>query len=148
MRTPRLFVSDRSRDFGPGFYLTSSHEQAARWARLASRRRGTCSPHISVYEYHTPDPSDLRILRFDEATFEWLSFVGTNRRGEKTDGYDIVQGPVANLDTMPALKLHFAGVYSEEEAIKRLVPQKPHYQYAFKTEKALDTLAFSEVIPV
>jgi hypothetical protein len=27
------------------------------------------------------------------------------------------------------------------------VPQKPHYQYAFKTEKALDTLAFREVIP-
>ena len=148
MRTPRLFVSDRSRDFGPGFYLTSSHGQAALWARLVSRRRDTCSPHISVYEYHTPDPSDLRILRFDEATFEWLSFVGANRRGEKTDAYDMVQGPVPDINTMPALKLYFAGVYSEEEAIKRLVPQKPSVQYAFKTEKALGLLTLSEVILV
>ena len=53
---------------------------------------------------------------------------------------------MANLDTMPALKLHFAGVYSEEEAIKRLVPQKPSVQYAFKTEKALGLLTLSEVI--
>ena len=60
----------------------------------------------------------------------------------------MVQGPVPDINTMPALKPYFAGVYSEEEAIKRLVPQKPHYQYAFKAEKALDTLAFSEVIPV
>jgi hypothetical protein len=101
-----------------------------------------------VFECHTQEASHLRIRQFDGATVAWLSFIGTNRRDELTDGYDIVQGPVANLDTMPALKLYFAGVYSEEEAIKRLVLQKPHYQYAFKAEKALDTLAFSEVIPV
>ncbi len=60
----------------------------------------------------------------------------------------MVQGPVPDINTMPALKLYFAGVYSEEEAIKRLVPQKPSVQYAFKTEKALGLLTLSEVILV
>lgn len=42
----------------------------------------------------------------------------------------------------------FAGVYSEEEAIKRLLPQRLRDQYAFKTKSALDALVFSEVMEV
>ncbi|MBQ9043496.1 MAG: DUF3990 domain-containing protein, partial [Eggerthellaceae bacterium] len=53
-------------------------------------------------------------------TQEWLSFVGANRRGVETGEYDVVIGPVANDDTMPTLRLYFAGAYTEEEAIERL----------------------------
>ena len=115
---------------------------------MVSKRRGTCSPHISAFEYHTPDPSHLRILWVDEATVVWLSFIGANRRGENTDAYDIVQGPVANVDTMEALRPYFAGVYSEDQTIKRLVSQKTSVQYAFKTEKSLGLLTLGEVILV
>lgn len=148
VRVPRLFVSDRRADFGPGFYLTSSQEQAVRWARLVTKRRATGLPQVSVFEYDTRKADQLRLLQFDGATAEWLAFVGANRRAEKTDGYDIVQGPVANDNTMPTLRLYFAGVYSEEEAIKRLLPQKLRDQYAFRTERALDALLFSEVVMV
>lgn len=148
VHTPRLFASDRRADFGPGFYLTSSQEQASRWAWLVSKRRGSGSPQISVFEYRKQETGSLGMLQFDGATVEWLSFVGANRRGEKTDEFDIVQGPVANDNTMPTLRLYFAGVYTEEEAIKRLLPQKLRDQYAFKTERALDVLTFSEVIMV
>jgi hypothetical protein len=34
----------------------------------------------------------------------------------------------------------------EEEAIKRLLPQRLHDQYVFKTQAALNALNFSEVI--
>ena len=40
------------------------------------------------------------------------------------------------------------GMYSEEEAIKRLLPQRLRDQYAFKTDRALDVLTFSEVVMV
>lgn len=47
---------------------------------------------------------------------------------------------------MPVIKLYFAGIYDEDETIKRLLPQKLKDQYAFKTESALKLLNFSEVI--
>ncbi|MBP5283396.1 MAG: DUF3990 domain-containing protein, partial [Treponema sp.] len=31
---PQILESDRRLDFGKGFYLTSSYEQAKRWAEL------------------------------------------------------------------------------------------------------------------
>lgn len=62
------------------------------------------------------------------------------------DMYDVVIGPVANDKTMPVISLYFAGVYTEEEAIKRLLPQKLKDQYAFRTEEAVALLTFQEVI--
>ena len=132
VRTPRLFVFDRRADFGPGFYLTQSQAQAARWAWVVSKRRGSRSAQASVFEYHKQEANCLRMLQFDGATVEWLSFIAANRRGERTDEYDIVQGPVANDNSMPTLRLYFAGVYSEEEAVKRLLPQKLCDQYVLR----------------
>ena len=39
VREPKIIESDRKLDFGHGFYLTSSYEQAERWAVLTCRRR-------------------------------------------------------------------------------------------------------------
>ena len=58
--------------------------------------------------------------------------------------YDIVAGPVANDNTMPVLNLYFKGAYSEEEALRRLLPQRLKDQYALKTEPALACLTFLE----
>ena len=132
VRTPHLFVFDRRADFGPGFYLTQSQARAARWAWLVSKRRGSGSVQASASECHKQETNCLRMLQFDGATVEWLSFVAANRHGERTDKYDIVQGPVANDNTMSTLRLYFAGVYSEEEAIKRLLPQKLRDQYVLR----------------
>lgn len=146
VQKPRLFITDRRADFGSGFYLTSSFEQASRWAQLVTKRRGNGTPSISVFEYDESDSPSLRILEFTGATVEWLAFVGANRRGDYVEKYDLVIGPVANDNTMPTLRLYFAGVYSEEEAIKRLLPQKLRGQYAFKTKRALDELTYCEVV--
>ncbi len=37
---PQIIESDRRLDFGKGFYLTSSYEQAKHWADLTVKRRG------------------------------------------------------------------------------------------------------------
>lgn len=91
----------------------------------------------------------LDILRFDNADGNWLEFVVMNRKSEYTDKkHDIVIGPVANDTTIRVIDDYMGGVYTKEEAIKRLIPQKLTDQYAFLTTEALSMLKFkgSELI--
>lgn len=144
---PKILQSDRRLDFGTGFYLTSSYEQAERWALLTVKRRGEGKQTITSYDFDEEIISSLKVLCFEGATAEWLKFVANNRNVKDfTDDSDIVIGPVANDRTMPVIKLYFSGIYDEDETIKRLLPQKLKDQYVFKSEKALKALTLSEVI--
>lgn len=144
---PKIFESDRRLDFGTGFYLTSSYEQAEKWALLTVKRRGVGKPIITSYNFDEEVLPSLKVMRFERATAEWLKFVANNRNVKDfTDDSDIVIGPVANDRTMPVIKLYFSGIYDEAETIKRLLPQKLKDQYTFKSEKALKALFLGEVI--
>ena len=143
--TPELLPSVRALDFGRGFYLTSDFDQAARWAGTAVLRRGEGLAVVSVYEFDEVAASSLKILRFDSPDSGWLKYVTRNRTGMSVDvDYDIVSGPVANDNTMPVLNLYFKGAYSEEEALRRLLPQRLSDQFAMKTDAALSCLTFLE----
>ncbi len=146
VRNPQILQTDRRLDFGTGFYLTSSFEQASRWAQLTTQRRGYGKETVSVFLFDESIAGELSILRFEKAEREWLEYVTANRKNEKidNDNYDIVSGPVANDRTMPVISLFFSGIYDIEETIRRLLPQKLHDQYAFKTEKSLTALKFLE----
>lgn len=144
---PQILESDRRLDFGKGFYLTSSYEQAKRWAELTVKRRETGKATVSVFDFDDISVSDLKILHFTQAQKEWLEYVTLNRKNQiiPNDNYDIVIGPVANDRTMPVISLYFAEIYDIEETIKRLMPQKLCDQYTFRTEKAIKKLKFVEV---
>ena len=144
---PQILESDRRLDFGRGFYLTSSFEQALRWAELTVKRRETGKSVVSVFELDEAKLTNLKVLRFNQAQKEWLEYVTLNRKNQyiPADDYEIVTGPVANDRTMPVISLYFSGVYDIEETIKRLMPQKLHDQYTFKTDRALKALKFLEV---
>lgn len=146
VRNPQILQTDRRLDFGTGFYLTSSFEQASRLAQLTTQRRGCGKETVSVFLFDESIAGALSILRFEKAEREWLEYVTANRKNEKidNDNYDIVSGPVANDRTMPVISLFFSGIYDIEETIRRLLPQKLHDQYAFKTEKSLTALKFLE----
>ena len=147
IKNPQILESDRKLDFGTGFYLTSSYEQAEKWAILTAKRRGEGFPIISVFEYEDNKTSELNIFKFENADIEWLRFVSANRNNQSIrNDYDIIIGPVANDKTMPVISLFFTGLYSEEETIKRLLPQKLQDQFVFKTEKALNQLNYVETI--
>ena len=142
---PRLMSGVRALDFGRAFYLTPDSEQAARWARTTVLRRGEGSAVVSVYEFDEVAASALRSLYFDAPDADWLRYVTRNRTGMLVDvDYDIVSGPVANDNTMPVLNLYFKGAYSEEEALRRLLPQRLKGQFALKTDAALSCLTFLE----
>ena len=146
VRKPRLLPLVRALDFGQAFYLTSDFEQACKWAKTSALRRGDGLATVSVFEFDEA-VADLKILKFEGPTSEWLRFVSRNRNlGIDDSGCDIVIGPVANDNTMPVLNLYFKGAYTEEEALRRLLPQRLRDQYAFKTELALSRLVFTEEI--
>ena len=143
--TPKLMPRVRALDFGRAFYLTSDFEQASRWARTTVLRRDDGRAIVSVYEFDETAASLLRMLRFEEPNAAWLKYVTRNRTGLADDtDYDIVAGPVANDNTMPVLNLYFKGAYSEEEALRRLLPQRLKDQFALKSDAALACLAFME----
>ncbi|MDL2250672.1 DUF3990 domain-containing protein, partial [Lachnospiraceae bacterium OttesenSCG-928-J05] len=56
--------------------------------------------------------------------------------------------PVANDSTLPVIDDYMSGIYTKEEAVKRLLPQNLTDQYAFLTERAIRILIFerSEMI--
>ena len=147
VKEPKIIQSDRRLDFGTGFYLTTSYEQAQRWAELTTARRGFGKETITVFEFDETLIYDLNVLAFDQPDKDWLKYAANNRNNENaSDNYDIVIGPVANDRTAPVITAYFAGIYDEEETIKRLLPQKLKDQYAFKTSAALDCLKLCEVI--
>lgn len=149
VRVPKLQPLVRALDFGRAFYLTSDFEQAKKWARTSVLRRGDGVPMVSVFEICDAALASLKRLHFDSPDADWLALISRNRNdGVDRLDYDVVSGPVANDNTMPVLNLYFKGAYSEEEALRRLLPQRLRDQFAFKTEKAISLLNFKETIRV
>lgn len=147
VKSPRLLQNQRELDFGNGFYTTSDIEQAKRWASRTAKRLKQEKAYVSVYEISDDVMKSLNILKFAKSDVEWLRFVVKNRKGQIIENnYDIIIGSVADDQTAPVIDLFLDGMYDEEEAIKRLLPQKLKDQYVFKTEKAIKSLCFKEVI--
>lgn len=147
VKSPRLLQNQRELDFGNGFYTTSDIEQAKRWASRTAKRLKQEKAYVSVYEISDDVMKSLNILKFAKSDVEWLRFVVKNRKGQIIENnYDMIIGSVADDQTAPVIDLFLDGMYDEEEAIKRLLPQKLKDQYVFKTEKAIKSLCFKEVI--
>jgi len=144
VRTPEIRPLVRALDFGRAFYLTSSEEQAVKWAKTSTLRRGEGSPTVSVFDVDKEPFDGLTVLKFQKPTADWLRYVSKNRnQGVDDSNADVVIGPVANDNTMPVLNLYFKGAYTEEEALQRLLPQRLRDQFAFKTERSLACLKFA-----
>lgn len=145
---PKIRPNLRALDFGAGFYLTSSEEQATRWAKIVSRRRRTGKPTLNIYTIDKSKINELNILQFKTADADWLDFVVNNRKEQLLENpYDLVIGPVANDSTLPVIDDYIDDKYTKEEAVRRLLPQNLTDQYAFLTVKALDLLIFERSEP-
>ena len=122
-------------DFGKGFYATVIREQAERYAQrfILRNRKGV----LNVYEY-TPTEA-LNIKCFDAYDSEWLDFVAACRMGEDVyKQYDVICGGIANDRVFNTLDLYFSNQMTKEEALKRLIFEKPNQQLCFTNQTAID----------
>lgn len=129
VRKPELEKCARRKDFGKGFYLTSSKKQAINFLKtsiakaIASEKieSGQDFGYISTFEVSLKN--DLMVHIFENA----------------------------DTATNTTLTAYIAGAYgtmgsreADEFCIRQLLPNKLKDQYCFKTEEALECLHFIE----
>lgn len=86
----------------------------------------------------------MNIKKFDGLSEEWLEMIKTNRRyGGVQHTFDVVIGPVANDDTRVTVARYMQGVYTAEEALRRLAYSKANDQVTFHTLRAVQRLQFA-----
>ena len=150
IKFPELRPSIRTLDFGPGFYTTTSKEQAENFAIKVYDRsiRSGDTPkgkYISIYEADNEEiQKELDVLHFESADEEWFDFVIANRRnlynGKK---YDVIYGPVANDTIYRTLVAFENGILSKTETIARLKVRQLFDQMTFASERSLSFLKYS-----
>jgi hypothetical protein len=151
VKQPIILEQQRLLDFGKGFYVTSSKEQAEQWASIKKKRAlGKAKAVINVYR--TSDnlilDTHLKTKVFYEANEDWLDFILFNRSNDTPHGYDIVFGPVANDTLYQTLTLFESGILTKPETIARLKVHRLFDQYSFHTPQAIACLYFVEAYQV
>jgi hypothetical protein len=156
---PQLIEQTRGLDFGSGFYLTTSEEQAVRFSKIIVTRRKSGSAIVSVYDFDMDlAEKSLSVHKFKNADVDWLRFVTQNRvKTYKDSEYDIVIGPVANDTLMPTIQAFLGGFINEEAAIitlkaSKLVEQEGNHrltmsgsvgvQVCLRSDRALSYIRF------
>ena len=159
-----LSVCRAGLDFGRGFYVTSSYEQALNYipASIKKNIRSKKIPpeypvsegRISVFRFH-PDPS-LLIHCFPTADIDWLHFIAASRDDSLFPdvkkfylGYDVIGGKVADDNTSATLNAYISGDLGvpgtasfDDFVIGRLLPDRLTDQFCFRTERSIQTLEF------
>ena len=142
---PEIRKSNRTLDYGQGFYTTTSYEQAEAWVKRRMDEKKIDKGYVCVYELDEEQMQTLNNRIFESPTEEWVDFVMKNRTDKDyTHDYDIVYGPVANDRVYAAFALYEGGLINKQELIAELKAYKLVDQYLFHTRKALDILTFIE----
>ena len=129
-------------DFGRGFYLTSLHDQAVRYAQRFKRRGQQA--WLNTYDF-VYNEDKWQVKRFEAYDKEWLDFVAQCREGIEIGDYDLVIGGIANDRVIITLDRYFTGEISQEEALGLLRFEKPNIQYCIRSEQMLqECLTFLE----
>ena len=128
---PRILLNGFYKDFGYGFYCTNIEKQAKRWA--ITRKGDTI---VNRYKY-IPD-ANLKVLCFEQMTYEWLDFVAACRKGIEHD-YDIVEGPMADDQIWNYVEGFISGKISRDVFWGLVKFSYPTHQIVVCTEEALKT---------
>lgn len=137
---PEIRIAKFNKDFYYGFYCTLMKEQAIRWATRFGE-----DGYVSVYEHNLNN--NLRVLKFEKMTEEWLDFIVACRLGQSHD-YDIVEGPMADDTIYNYVQGFIDGKYSRTVFWELAKFKYPTHQISFHTARALETLRFMEGVLV
>ena len=159
---PSLEKCAIGKDFGRGFYLTSSREQAIKFLNTSLAKAKVAGDiddqqdygFVSTFRLKSLD--EMKIFTFEEANVEWLHCVAAHRKKgafteviEAMEEYDLICGKIADDATNATLVAYLAGAFgnvgeagADDLCIKQLLPNKLQDQLCFRTEKALSKLEF------
>ncbi len=145
VETPEIRESNRTLDYGRGFYTTTSYEQAESWVRRMMGEKKVTLGYISVYEFDEMALQNLNVLVFDSPSDEWVEFVMKNRTQKGyLHKYDLVYGPVANDKVYAAFALYEGGLLDKKTLISELKAYTLVDQYLFHTSESLQYIKFVE----
>ncbi len=166
VKRPDLCKCAAYKDFGRGFYLTTSFEQAKNFARLSSRKalQNKIIDHaqgngiVSTFKIENVDM--LKIHSFRDADAEWLHCVVAHRKNrffkeliKEYEIYDVIAGKIANDNTNATIVAYMSqafGTVGTEQAdnicISLLLPERLQDQFCFRSEKSLSSLKFAKCI--
>ena len=137
--------SEVGKDFGAGFYLTDSKEQAERMGQRKARLFGGVAT-VSSFEFDesAARSAGLAFKEFHSYSREWAEFVLANRaNGSRIQihDFDIVYGPIANDDVGYQIRRLLAGLITMDAFLKGLEFKKGiTCQYFFSTADAVSYL--------
>lgn len=160
--TPLLEKCAKRKDFGKGFYLTSSKEQAIKFLNTSIAKAVSNGIILDQQDYGFVSKYELNLKypllshTFKDADVDWLHCVAAYRKRNSfpeienhLEKYDVIIGKIADDTTNATLTAYIAGAYgtvgsreADEFCIKRLLPEKLKNQYCFKTTTALECLRF------
>lgn len=143
VREPELRESNRTLDYGCGFYTTTSYDQAVAWVKRRMNEYRSDKGYVNVYDFDQSYLRSLNNLIFESPSEDWLDFVMANRvQKDFTHLYDIVYGPVANDKVYAAFALYEGGVLDKYSLIAELKTYKLVDQYLFHTNDSLSSITF------
>ncbi len=140
-----LSRSSVGKDFGCGFYLTASKEQAERMGLRRARLYGG-EKVVSSFEFDEKAAREagMSIKDFESYSKEWADFILANRKNDtrtQIHDFDIVHGPVANDDVGYQIRRLLAGMITIETFLEELKYKEGiTYQYFFATERSVQFL--------
>lgn len=142
--TPEIRKPNRTLDYGEGFYLTSSADQAEAWVRRKLKGDITLG-YVNIYEYDENMEAAFETLAFERPDEAWLDFVMANRMNlNYRHGYDIVKWPVANDRVYASFALYEARLIDKQELINELRAYKLVNQILIHTDRALASVKWIE----
>lgn len=164
VKQPELHQGARYKDFGQGFYLTSSKEQAGNFIRTSVKKAvlsGKIDENQSfgfISSFRFSMNEKLNIWNYPDADVEWLHCVVGHRRKNtfpaivnEMEKYDIIAGKIANDNTNATIAAYMALAYGElgtksadDMCISLLLPERLQDQFCFRTDVALKNLEFLE----
>ena len=148
------------KDFGQGFYLTTSKEQAKSFAKLSAAKRKQQGLPVENFAYvsffKVTQIDKLNTFSFETADVSWLHCVVAHRRKTafpeirtQMQPYDVIAGKIANDDTNTTIMAYMGNVFGKmgteaacKVCISLLIPERLKDQFCFRSEKALSSLQF------
>ena len=159
---PDIHRGRANADFGQGFYLTSSEEQARNFAKISTykaRNIGLSNPaqrygFVNIFRFENSE--GLNVFDYPTADSEWLHCIVAHRKYnsfpelvKQMSPYDVISGKIANDDTNASIAAYIQRVFGEigSEGADRiciglLLPERLKDQFCFRTDKALAKLSF------